>query len=840
MRRILAILAVLAVLGGTLTLGLATAPPTVAGAVTPTTTVYDSTISPNPVSLASDGYQATQTAELGQQIALAAGTSRSLSNVVVDMESWACQSGNWNDGTCTTTPGAMFSQPITLNLYNVGPANAVGSSITSVTQTFNIPFRPSSAGPISTCAAPGDPNGNRYLGTDNVCHNGILTPVTFTFPVAVTVPDNLVYGVAINTTTWSYAPVGGTGGPYDSLNLALNGLGTGPTVGSDPAGSDSVYQNSATASNYCAPNQTTGTFRIDDGLHSGCWSPYEPAVQFNTEATCTTTCFAGPTGNNTNAGQSDSPLATIQHAVNTVSSGGTVHVAAGTYNENVQITHPLSLLGTNATVPATGLGRSPESVISTGNVTGNDYTVQVSSPGVTVDGFTLQQTAPEASPSGAAFGVQIDPGSNGATVTDNIITGMTTSGSLAAPAGNPIGVDVSANNSATPNNVTVARNLIENITSVGTQHRSAQGIQVGDSSSTLTGTGLLITLNHITNIQGGAWGSYGIIFNRPTSGAQVLGNTIDTLNGQWAHAVGLEGSTTSPIIANNAISGISATTANSADIFTDATNNIGVTTATVTQNSLGGVTSGGIGSNSTGSLTAADNWWGCATGPNTPGCSATGGPGPLVLSPWISSFTPDPLHAGRPGFWPTNIVSSSNTASITSAVSVQSAAGKRVNFTVTTSGQPVATVSASGMPVWLTLRPGTGGKAGTAKLTGIGPVGGGDFTFILHANNGAGPDTLQTFTVHVLAISSLASANFSRSGLPTQNFTITTTGFGTGVSITATLGSFQSGLQFVDNGNGTATLHGQPTSAAKTHVVVVIAASGASATIQRLAIGINN
>ena len=67
---------------------------------------------------------------------------------------------------------------------------------------------------------------------------------------------------------------------------------------------------------------------------------------------------------------------------------------------------------------------------------------------------------------------------------------------------------------------------------------------------------------------------------------------------------------------------------------------------------------------------------------------------------------------------------SSNTAAITSAASVQTAVGKKVNFTVTTSGHPVATVTASGLPVWLTLSPGTGSKAGTAKLRGTGPAGG--------------------------------------------------------------------------------------------------------------------
>jgi hypothetical protein len=164
--------------------------------------------------------------------------------------------------------------------------------------------------------------------------------------------------------------------------------------------------------------------------------------------------------------------------------------------------------------------------------------------------------------------------------------------------------------------------------------------------------------------------------------------------------------------------------------------------------------------------------------------------------------------------------------------------GKRVRFTVTTHGNPAATVSAAGLPAWMSFTPGTRGKAGTATLSGVGPVGGGDFTFTIHANNGIGPDTTQVFTVHVLAISSVASVNFSKSGPVTQSFTITTTGAGAGVTLTAALGGDEAGLTFHDNGNGTATISGQPSATARTHLVKVTAQSGASTATQKLAVGI--
>jgi autotransporter-associated beta strand protein len=56
-------------------------------------------------------------------------------------------------------------------------------------------------------------------------------------------------------------------------------------------------------------------------------------------------------------------FATIQGGINTVGSGGTVHVAAGTYSEEVSIHQPLALVGPNATVnPNTGT-RVAEAVI---------------------------------------------------------------------------------------------------------------------------------------------------------------------------------------------------------------------------------------------------------------------------------------------------------------------------------------------------------------------------------------------------------------------------------------------------------------------------------------------
>lgn len=187
------------------------------------------------------------------------------------MSSWGCQSGSWFAATCVTTPGSGFTLPITLNIYSVGAANAVGSLLATKTQSFFIPYRPSS-NPVH-CTG-----GRWWNGT--TCFNGYATPITFGF-TGVAVPANVIVSVAYNTSHYGYAPKGqstacytSSGGcGYDSLNIGL--ISTAPTTGSDPT-PNAAYQLSPYGSQYCDNGAGgTGTFRLDDG----CWAPYQPAFK---------------------------------------------------------------------------------------------------------------------------------------------------------------------------------------------------------------------------------------------------------------------------------------------------------------------------------------------------------------------------------------------------------------------------------------------------------------------------------------------------------------------------------------------------------------------------------
>lgn len=239
------------------------------------TTIYDNIPHPTAGNYPSQPLEAQQAAEVGDRIQFAAGP-RVLREVTVLLSSWGCQTGHHYTNDCATTPGATFSHPITVNLYNVGVGNAVGTLISSKTQTLAIPYRPS-ASPSCT----GADAGKWYDGT--TCYNGFATPVTVSFVgMGVTLPNQVIVGIAYNTTHYGYAPIGesaacysSSGGcGYDSLNVALVDPALYNSVGFNPAPSD-AYFNTQTAFWYCDGGVGgTGTFRLD----AGCWTGFKVAI----------------------------------------------------------------------------------------------------------------------------------------------------------------------------------------------------------------------------------------------------------------------------------------------------------------------------------------------------------------------------------------------------------------------------------------------------------------------------------------------------------------------------------------------------------------------------------
>jgi hypothetical protein len=235
-----------------------------------------------PGNVPSQPFQAQQTSEFGDSVTLAAG-GRNADSVDVVMSSWGCQSGTWNGGDCSTVKGATFSHPITLNLYNVGTnGEPDGAAFLTKTVTFAIPYRPSSDAVKCT----GDNAGKWFNNADKTCYSGFATKISFKLD-GTTLPTNLIWAVAYNTSGYGPAPLGYeapcntsvAGCPYDSLNVGVQSFGGQPSAGTDVDTNGAVI-NSATPGVYCdGGTGGVNTFRLD----SPCWTGYRPLATIRTK-----------------------------------------------------------------------------------------------------------------------------------------------------------------------------------------------------------------------------------------------------------------------------------------------------------------------------------------------------------------------------------------------------------------------------------------------------------------------------------------------------------------------------------------------------------------------------
>jgi hypothetical protein len=177
-----------------------------------------------PGNVASTGFEATATTELGDLIQFD-GTDRARADlpVTVVMSSWACESDSWTGPACTTTPGKTFPAKLTLTLYNVvdGTVPGVGAQILSTTETFQIPFRPS----WDQVLCPADGNFHRwYSPADKLCYNGLAHEVTFKLPSGDALPDQLIWTISYSTA--HYGPNKTVdSSPMDSLNVGTQSFG---------------------------------------------------------------------------------------------------------------------------------------------------------------------------------------------------------------------------------------------------------------------------------------------------------------------------------------------------------------------------------------------------------------------------------------------------------------------------------------------------------------------------------------------------------------------------------------------------------------------------------------
>ncbi|RYD60787.1 MAG: hypothetical protein EOP84_36545, partial [Verrucomicrobiaceae bacterium] len=200
-------------------------------------TVFDNLPAALPGNYPSLGYQATQTSEFGNRIGLG-GTARLLNSITVGMSSWA-----------TGAPGTTFTHDLTINIYGAGSGNAPGALLGTSTQTFTMPYHDGTNGF----------SGTAFLATFNLAS------------LSLTLPDQIVIGLAYNTANYGANPMG-SNGPWNSLNFGL--IASAPTVGTD-LDPDDVMWNTSTAGWYTDGGAAgVGVFRQDTN-----WTGYAPAIR---------------------------------------------------------------------------------------------------------------------------------------------------------------------------------------------------------------------------------------------------------------------------------------------------------------------------------------------------------------------------------------------------------------------------------------------------------------------------------------------------------------------------------------------------------------------------------
>jgi hypothetical protein len=151
---------------------------------------------------------------------------------------------------------------------------------------------------------------------------------------------------------------------------------------------------------------------------------------------------------------------------------------------------------------------------------------------------------------------------------------------------------------------------------------------------------------------------------------------------------------------------------------------------------------------------------------------------------------------------------------ITSANNTSFTVGTAGTFTITTTGFPtnasMVITETGALPAGVTF---VNNNNGTATLAGTpGANTGANYSITIKASNGIAPDATQSFTLAVLQPPAITSADHTTftEGSP-GTFTVTTTGFPTGSSMSITRsGNLPAGVTFVNNNNGTATLAGTP------------------------------
>jgi len=210
------------------------------------------------------------------------------------------------------------------------------------------------------------------------------------------------------------------------------------------------------------------------------------------------------------------------------------------------------------------------------------------------------------------------------------------------------------------------------------------------------------------------------------------------------------------------------------------------------------------------------------TGSVSNGVGAVSSGTPVTISP--TATTTYTLTVTNTATTPATVTSTATVTvdvppAITSAGSTSFVIGTPGSFTVVTTGNPTASLNAVGaLPGTVTFHD---NGNGTATISGTATGSATSYPITITASNGVNPNAVQSFTLNTVlvlapAITSANSVAFTAGTSGT--FTVTTTG--SPVSTLAKTGSLPSGVNFTDNGNGTATISGSAAAVSSSSITI--------------------
>ena len=172
--------------------------------------------------------------------------------------------------------------------------------------------------------------------------------------------------------------------------------------------------------------------------------------------------YVAPTGSDSNPGTSAAPWLTIQHAASTVPAGSTVYVAAGTYNESINVTvsgtssAPITFTGeSGAIVSGTGLTPSTSQTQGLWNI-GSATPAGVDVSNITIQGFTIENYT-TSNANACPAGIWISGASNGIQILNNTITNITTT---SEKEGNAFGISAYGTETTAINGLVISGNTV--------------------------------------------------------------------------------------------------------------------------------------------------------------------------------------------------------------------------------------------------------------------------------------------------------------------------------------------------------------------------------------------